>query len=238
MTSAAAVLDLARAEIGRSEDPFGTNRNCYAAEAGHADGHPWCATFQVAVFRRAGMRLGNESAYTPSLHGSLKQEGRAVDGPRVGAVVFFHWPKLGRIAHVGLVESVLPDGRFVSIEGNTDAAGGRSGGRVMRKVRAPVRTFFTLPAYDSAPAAPGAPSGPAEGVPPFPGTTEQGMDDSPVTRQYQQRLHDRGWDVTVDGDHGPQTTTVLKAFQTEKGLAADGVGGPVTWEALWTAPVT
>lgn len=238
MTRASAVLDLARAEIGKTEDPFGTNRNCYAVRAGHADGHPWCATFQVAVFRQAGMRLGNESAYTPSLYNSLKQEGRAIDGPCVGSVVFFHWPKLGRIAHVGLVESLLPDGRFVSIEGNTDESGGRSGGKVMRKVRAPARTFFSLPAYDSAPAAPPPLPPTVNGVPTYPGMTEQGMHDSPVTRQYQQRLQDRGWKLTVDGDHGPGTTKVLGAFQADKGLAADGVGGPVTWQALWASPVT
>lgn len=74
-------------------------------------------------------------------------------------------------------------------------------------------------------------------VPAYPGVTRQGMRGA-VTRAYQQRLKDRGWRITVDGDHGPATTAVLKAFQAEKGLAVDGVGGRNTWTALWTRPIT
>lgn len=72
-------------------------------------------------------------------------------------------------------------------------------------------------------------------VPPFPGITREGMR-SGVSRAYQQRLKDRGWNIVVDGKHGPATTAILRKFQAEKGLQADGVGGENTWNALWTAP--
>jgi peptidoglycan hydrolase-like protein with peptidoglycan-binding domain len=74
-------------------------------------------------------------------------------------------------------------------------------------------------------------------VPAFPGVTRPGARGGP-TEAFQRRLAARKWDVAVDGRHGPQTTAVLKAFQREKGLQVDGIGGPATWQALWTAPVT
>lgn len=79
---------------------------------------------------------------------------------------------------------------------------------------------------------------PVSSVPPFPGVTREGMRNSAITRAYQQRLKDRGWKIVVDDDHGPTTTKMLHKFQAEKGLRPDGVGGPDTWRALWTTPVT
>lgn len=57
-------------------------------------------------------------------------------------------------------------------------------------------------------------------------------------RTWQQRMRDRGWSITPDGYYGPQTRSVAVAFQREKGLVADGLIGPATWSAAWTAPVT
>ena len=42
----------------------------------------------------------------------------------------------------------------------------------------------------------------------------------------------RGHTVTVDGIFGPQTDAAVKAFQTSKGLAANGTVDPNTWTAL------
>lgn len=105
----------------------------------------------------------------------------------------------------------------------------------------PVETTPT-PTPAPAPAKP-APASPrpalaAPKVPPYPGLTVEGMRNSRVTARFQQRLKDRGWKITVDGDHGPGTSRVLRAFQQEKRLQVDGKGGPATWKALWAAPVT
>lgn len=85
------------------------------------------------------------------------------------------------------------------------------------------------------PAAP-APSKPRPRVPAFPGVTRPSSRVNGATRAFQARLRARGWEIGVDGKHGPQTTRVLKAFQKQKGLKVDGIGGPQTWVALWTLP--
>jgi hypothetical protein len=56
-------------------------------------------------------------------------------------------------------------------------------------------------------------------------------------RAFQQRLHDRGWGITVDGAWGPKSTATLRSFQAEKGLTADGIPGPMSWTALWLRPL-
>jgi cell wall-associated NlpC family hydrolase len=77
----------------------------------------------------------------------------------------------------------------------------------------------------------------AVSVPPFPGTVQRGSKGDAV-RQVQQRLLQRGWKIAVDGDFGPGTDKIVRAFQREKGLGVDGVVGPRTWDALWRAPIT
>lgn len=65
-------------------------------------------------------------------------------------------------------------------------------------------------------------------------------------KQWQQRMKDRGWPITVDGLYGPKgattpqgnTAEVAVAFQKEKGLNPDGLIGPDTWKAAWETPVT
>jgi N-acetylmuramoyl-L-alanine amidase CwlA len=42
----------------------------------------------------------------------------------------------------------------------------------------------------------------------------------------------RYYDGLIDGVFGSDTMKAVKAFQTSKGLVADGIVGPVTWKAL------
>jgi Putative peptidoglycan binding domain len=51
-------------------------------------------------------------------------------------------------------------------------------------------------------------------------------------RTIQFLLSSHGHSVAVDGDYGPSTKAAVQAFQSSKGLTADGVVGPQTWPQL------
>jgi Putative peptidoglycan binding domain len=81
--------------------------------------------------------------------------------------------------------------------------------------------------------APPSHSVPAGEAPAYPGTPlRQGSQGSQV-RTMQQRLLERGWAITADGNFGPQTHQTVVAFQREQQLVPDGIVGPATWAALW-----
>jgi len=101
---------------------------------------------------------------------------------------------------------------------------------------------------------PPSPAPPSTKAPPFPfpssdylsqpdGTSHwhdgHGLgNDSVQVRKWQQQMKNRGWSISVDGIYGPQSESVARSFQQEKGLGVDGKVGPQTWAATWNAPVT
>jgi hypothetical protein len=73
---------------------------------------------------------------------------------------------------------------------------------------------------------------------PTPGTTKPTLrqgDSGPYVVEMQTDLMNRGYDIGgtgADGKFGRNTKSGLIAFQIANGLAADGICGPKTWEAL------
>jgi hypothetical protein len=65
-----------------------------------------------------------------------------------------------------------------------------------------------------------------------------GDPDNSNVRKWQQQMAHRGWSISSDGYYGPNSETVCRSFQSEKGLAVDGLVGPSTWGTAWTAPIT
>jgi peptidoglycan hydrolase-like protein with peptidoglycan-binding domain len=51
-------------------------------------------------------------------------------------------------------------------------------------------------------------------------------------RTLQFLLRARGHNLTVDGKFGPATEAAVKAFQTSKGVTADGIVSASTWSTL------
>lgn len=148
MTTPSTILELLAGQIGVAEHPPGSNRNPYAAELdeagvppGHSNGSPWCARLPAWAFHRAGA--------TDALRGALmfttrddaqvfKDAGAWFAEPQVGDLAYHYSAELGRISHVGTVES-FNDATVTTIEGNTSetAAGSQdNGGVVARRVRA------------------------------------------------------------------------------------------------------
>jgi peptidoglycan hydrolase-like protein with peptidoglycan-binding domain len=67
-------------------------------------------------------------------------------------------------------------------------------------------------------------------ISPWP-VVKNGSNGHPIkTLQY--LLRARGQSVAIDGVFGPHTETAVKAFQASRGLAADGIVGPMTWVAI------
>jgi hypothetical protein len=247
MPTAQEFLDAARSEIGYVEAK--TNRTKFAAEAGHANGQPWCATFVVAMARRVGLRLPSESPYTPTMANGFKAESSwsnaAAQTPRPGDIVFFDFPDdVRRIQHVGIVESYDPATATVTtIEGNTSSntRGSQSnGGGVYRRFRSfSYIVGFGRPTFTAAAAAPAPPAAPAD-------WTEEAIVALPQLSRGSKGHHvkilqalliahagDLIDEANLDADFGPFTAGVLSAWQKRTGvLAADGVCGPATWKWL------
>jgi peptidoglycan hydrolase-like protein with peptidoglycan-binding domain len=108
----------------------------------------------------------------------------------------------------------------------------------------PIDRVISMAGGQSAPTPPAqAPSAPAGGPAPplhvdYFGPAYGHNHTCPDVAIWQQRMSDRGWSIDIDQIYGEGSESVCREFQAEKGLAVDGMVGPQTWGAAWTAPVT
>lgn len=137
-----AVLAIAAGQIGVRE--LGRNRGPrveeYQRAAGAHPGDPWCASFVVWCFLRAGEETGM-SCPLPITPGAMKLWRKSDpwmhwNMPSAGSI--FVLDHGGGLGHCGLVEAFTPDGRLLTIEGNTGpgitvAAKDREGDGVYRR---------------------------------------------------------------------------------------------------------
>jgi hypothetical protein len=154
------VLRHAVSEIGYREYPAGSNRTKFAAIAGHPNGQPWCATYVVAMFRRAGIKLPSESASTYYMRMGFRLRFRYTSTPQRGDVVFYNF------SHVGILESFTAT-TVTCIEGNTSSGAGSqsNGGGVFRRTRSRSLVLgYGRPAYTAVPSTPPPAPTPPPGV--------------------------------------------------------------------------
>ena len=87
-------------------------------------GNPWCAAFNYYVFRQAGYgKIAPKTGWSPSwLVG-----GKRVPYSPPASVFGVYFESLGRVAHTGIIEKT-ENGFATTIEGNTNAGGGRGEG--------------------------------------------------------------------------------------------------------------
>jgi surface antigen len=138
-----------RRQLGVHESPYGSNRVRYSEVYGLIG--PWCHMMISVVARETEAGdIVPWAAYTPAGAEWFKAQRRWHSTPKKGAIVYYEFPGMGRISHVGVVEAVHSDGTISAIEGNTDAYGGRTGGKVMRKRRSrSLVAGYGYPAYIS-----------------------------------------------------------------------------------------
>jgi len=125
------LVAIAQAEVGQAEDPPGSNDGPRIADyrtavAGAVPGEPWCADFVSWVAAQAGVPLGNAGEGFSSVAALTDWAGSTgrllpANAPaQPGDLVLFG------DRHVGLVESVEPDGTLDTIEGNDGDAVSRA----------------------------------------------------------------------------------------------------------------
>ena len=119
------VLEIARLELGVTENPPGSNRVKYWEDYNPAfQGQPWCVCFLWWCFDKAGERMaffgGGKTASCSMLLRWYREQGLAVpvEDVRVGDIVILNFHGTKDTEHCGLV--VDADGTYVAtIEGNT-----------------------------------------------------------------------------------------------------------------------
>src|ERR687886_1107951 len=130
---AARMVAMAQGEVGQAEQPPGSNNSPRIAQyrsatAGAPGPGPWCAYFVSWLARNAGVPVGDHGqgfGSVDALYAWAQKSGRAIptssgQNPKPGDLIV--WDE-----HIGIVESVRPDGSIQTIEGN-------SSDRVSRRV--------------------------------------------------------------------------------------------------------
>ncbi|MFC0041032.1 CHAP domain-containing protein [Actinomadura rayongensis] len=243
--SKAGMLTAARSQLGYREKGDGyTKFGDWYAETLHAGSGfvraSWCDMFITWCAAQSGNTAavtgGKGFAYTPFHASWFVKAGRWGTKPKVGAIVFYDWGgsrKVSAIDHVGIVEAVHSDGSVTTIEGNTANA-------VMRRRRAAGIVGYGYPAYpgEGGGSAPGKPKPGTGKAPKWPGIYLKTGTRGAAVKSWQTQMRKRGWRLAADGVYGAESRGVCEAFQAEKHLRVDGVVGPQTWAAAWTAPIT
>lgn len=146
------VIEVARADLGYTEDPPGSNRTKYWQDYDPAyQGQPWCVAFLWWCFREAGESAaffgGAKTASCGKLLRFFKENYQNVPVREiaVGDLGFFNFSGGVAPEHCGLITHVERNGGSIlyvkSIEGNTYAEGGSgddsNGGCVAERTRYP-----------------------------------------------------------------------------------------------------
>lgn len=148
------VIETARADLGYTENPPGSNMTKYwDAYDPKMQGQPWCVAFLWSVFNSAGERMaffgGGKTASCGMLLRWYKEQGLTVpvEDVRVGDIVILNFHGTKDTEHCGLVTGKsdiinLSTGTPYSIwtiEGNTSLSDGSqsNGGMVCEKTRYP-----------------------------------------------------------------------------------------------------
>jgi hypothetical protein len=146
------VIAVAEGELGVRETPGQPDRgprvDQYLARVSRK-GEPWCVAFLYWCFDEAAkaLRRPNPMEKTASVWQHWEKARKRIDTVVVPAAsaridpslirpgMIFHVDTGGGKGHAGLVTDAFEDGRIATVEGNTNAHGGRDGDGVYRRER-------------------------------------------------------------------------------------------------------
>ena len=231
------ILETARREIGYHEGAG--NDNKYGQEYG-LNGQPWCVIFQWWCFKHSGCaELFPNTAHCDGVRSYAKGIGRWINpaeirqtaGLKAGDLVVWDYDYDGSGDHIGIIEKVTGRETFTTIEGNY--ADGVC--RVNRNLEGVSGIY--RPAYDELPddeELEAVDEKPRPAANPIVYMGRKGI----FVSLLQAKLKIYGFDCgVIDGEFGGNTEIALKEYQRDRGLAADGICGDLTWASLWEGGV-
>jgi hypothetical protein len=123
-TPGSRALAAAQTQIGQAEQPPGSNdgpaiATYRSAVEGSYAGAPWCAYFVSWCATQAGSPIGDRGQGLGSVAAITDwatRTGRLVSQPQPGDLILFG------TRHVGIVQSINPDGSLTTVEGNASSA--------------------------------------------------------------------------------------------------------------------
>jgi hypothetical protein len=132
-------MKIALGEIGVKETPANSNRGkeveSYLSSVGLSGGNAWCMAFVYWCVDEAAKAKGVANPLFKTggvLRQSRERSYLSSQTPKVGSIFIMDYGN--GFGHTGFVERI--EGNTLhTIEGNTDSAGSRTGGRVMRQTR-------------------------------------------------------------------------------------------------------
>jgi hypothetical protein len=146
-TRGRSALAIAVGELGRMEVPPGSNGGPdvekYLASVGLGGGYAWCAAFVYwcasqtgphALPRTGGVQKMWRDGLAAGLP-ALRTSEALAEPSRIAPGMVFFIAHGGGTGHTGFVEGMHPDGRLITIEGNTNDGGSREGIGVFRLQR-------------------------------------------------------------------------------------------------------
>jgi uncharacterized protein (TIGR02594 family) len=134
------IVSIFKSELGVREtggNNMGPRIDQYMRTVGLTEGYPWCSGFVKFVFDSAGIHTPGANAMALSWFKKdriIKSKTTDIKTPTEGDLFSLYYQNLGRIGHVGFVETYSSN-RTVTVEGNTNDAGSREGDAVMRRFR-------------------------------------------------------------------------------------------------------
>ena len=145
------LVDTLRGYLGVKESPIGSNRgpvvDLFFTGCGVSPGVAWCACFANYGVTHVGYAGPSAPAWSPAWGRSdrivwLRDKNEASVTFRPGWVFGIYFSRLKRVAHVGVIVEDFGDGYVMTIEGNTNSAGGREGHGVFLKIRHKSEIYF------------------------------------------------------------------------------------------------